>query len=111
MMALTLEDAKVLLRNIVRSIDKKVDCVTTLHEGDRPGVAVTLSLRKNRAALVITNEQLESAEQDSIHRSQLRTLLKRTIDRMNFKPNEIASTKLVRAPITDNGFFRPRQSR
>ena len=108
-MALNLDSAKTLLRNVVRTIDKKVDCTTVLHEGDRPGVSVTLAVRKARTTVVITEEQLEGAEQDSMRRSQLRTLLKRNIDRMTFKPNEIASTKLVRGAITDDGFFRPRQ--
>jgi hypothetical protein len=108
-MPLTLETAKTLLRNLVRTIDKKVDCSAVLHEGDRAGIAVTLSSKKVRTTLVITEEQLEAAEQDSMRRSQLRTLLKRSIDRMNFKPNEIASTKILRGAITDDGFFRPRQ--
>ncbi len=108
-MALNLDSAKALLRNLVRTIDKKVDCSAVLHEGDRPGVAVTLQGRKARTTLVITEVQLEGAEQDSMRRSELRTLLKRAIDRMNFKPNEIASTKIVRGAITDEGYFRPRQ--
>jgi|SRR6478752_1289859 len=108
-MALNLDSAKTLLRNVVRTIDKKVDCTTVLHEGDRPGVSVTLAVRKARTTVVIPEEQIEGAAQDSMRRSQLRTLLKRTIDRMTFKPNEIASTKLVRGAITDDGFFRPRQ--
>lgn len=108
-MALNLDSAKALLRNLVRTIDKKVDCSAVLHEGDRPGVSVTLSGRKARTTLVITEAQLEGAEQDLMRRSELRTLLKRSIDRMNFKPNEIASTKIVRGAITDEGFFRPRQ--
>jgi len=108
-MALNLDSAKALLRNIVRTIDKKIDCSAVLHEGDRPGVSVTLAGRKARTTLVITEAQLEGAGQDSMRRSELRTLLKRSIDRMNFKPNEIASTKLVRGAITDDGFFRPRQ--
>jgi len=108
-MALNLDSAKSLLRNLVRTIDKKVDCSAVLHEGDRPGVAVTLSVRKVRTTVVITEAQLAGVEQDSMRRSELRTLLKRAIDRMTFKPNEIASTKLVRGAITDDGFFRPRQ--
>ena len=86
-----------------------MDFSAALHSGDRPGVAVTLSLQKHQAKMVIPQEQLEAAEQDTIRRAQLRTSLKRTIDRMTFKPNDVVSTKMVRASVTDGGFFRIQQ--
>lgn len=108
-MALALETAKTLLRNLVRTIDKRVDCTAVLQEGDRTGMAVNLVWKNARTSVFVSQEQLEAAQHDSMRRSELRTLLKRHIDRMNFRPKEIASTKLVRGAITDDGFFRPRQ--
>jgi hypothetical protein len=59
--------------------------------------------------MVIPAEQLEGIENDSIRRAQLRTSLKRTIDRMTFKPNQVVSTKMIRATVTEGGFFRVQQ--
>ena len=108
-MSVVLEDARNLLRTLLRSIDKKIDFSATLHSGDRPGVAVTVSHHKQHATIVIPEDQLEGIENDSIRRAQLRTSLKRTIDRMTFKPNHVVSTKMVRSAVTDGGFFRVQQ--
>jgi len=108
-MSVVLEEARSLLRTLIRSIDKKVEFSATLHSGDRPGVAVTLSLHKNQATMVIPEDQLEGVESDPIRRAQLRTSLKRTIDRMTFKPNDVVSTKMVRGSVVDGGFFRVQQ--
>jgi hypothetical protein len=108
-MTTTLEGARNQLRTLIRSIDKKVEYSVALHTGEKPGVALTLALQKQQAKMVITQETLEAAEQDPIRRAQLRTSLKRTIDRMTFKPNDVVSTKMVRAAVTDGGFFRVQQ--
>ncbi len=108
-MTVALEDARKLLRTVIRSIDKKVEFSAALHSGDRPGVALTLSLQKHQATMVIPEEQLEGIENDSIRRAQLRTSLKRTIDRMTFKPNHVVSTKMLRGSVTEGGFFRVQQ--
>lgn len=108
-MAVVLEEARTLLRTLIRSIDKKVEFTVTLHSGDRPGVAVALAHQKQQAKIIIPQEQLEAAETDTIRRAQLRTSLKRTLDRMTFKPHAVVSTKMVRATVTDGGFFRIQQ--
>jgi hypothetical protein len=105
-MTVVLEDARTLLRTLVRSIDKGIDYTVALHEGDRPGVTLNVSFRKASATILIPAEQLENAQQDSMQRAQLRTSIKRTVDRMTFKPNEVASTKMVRGAVVDGGFFR-----
>lgn len=107
---MVMEDVRTLLRTLIRSIDKKVEFSATPHNGDTPGVAVTLSLQKHHASLVIPEDQLEGIADDSIRRAQLRTSLKRTIDRMTFKQTDIASTKMLRGVISDGGFFRVQQS-
>jgi hypothetical protein len=109
-MTIVLENARNMLRTVIRSIDKKVDFSATLHSGDRPGVALTLTHQHKHASLIIPEDQLEGIETDSIRRAQLRTLLKRTIDRMSFKQIDIASTKMLRGAVSDGGFFRVQQS-
>jgi hypothetical protein len=105
-----LDDARVLLRTLIRSIDKKVDFSASLSEADTPGVAVALSRQTLHAAITIPQEQLTAAEGSSIHRSQVRTALKRAIDRMMFRQTDFASTKMVRGAVTDGGFFRSQTS-
>jgi len=109
-MTIVLENARNILRTLIRSIDKKVDFSATLHSGDRPGVALTLTLQHKHATLIVPEDQLEGIETDSIRRAQLRTLLKRTLDRMTFKQTDIASTKMLRGAVSDGGFFRVQQS-
>jgi hypothetical protein len=108
-MPFVLEDVKELLRGLIRSIDRKADFSVSLLEGDRPGASVTMSLRKHSTTVVVPVEHLEAAAQFSIRRAQLRTTLKRAIDRMMFAPDEIASTKMLRGAVVDGGFFRPMQ--
>jgi len=108
-MSMSLEDARTLLRTLIRTIDKKVEFSVSLHSGDRPGVALSLALQKQKTEMVIPAEQLEGIESDSVRRAQLRTSLKRTIDRMTFKPNQVVSTKMIRAAVTEGGFFRVQQ--
>ena len=108
-MPLVLEDARAMLRTLIRTIDRKADFSVSLQEGEQPGVAVTMTLRKRKTTIVIPAGDLEGAAQDSMRRSQLRTTLKRAIDRMTFEPQEIASTKMLRGTVVEGGFFRIQQ--
>jgi len=108
-MPLILEDARTLLRTLIRSIDRKAEFTVSVQEGDPPGVVVALALRKNRTTVFIPADQMEAAAQDSMRRSQLRITLKRAIDRMMFTSTPIASTKLVRGAVVEGGFFRAQQ--
>jgi hypothetical protein len=42
-------------------------------------------------------------------RSQLRTTLKRALDKVTFQPMPVASTKMLRGKAIEGGFFRPPQ--
>ena len=108
-MALALENANTIVRSLVRSIDKRAEYTTTFTEGDRPGVKVTLSMRKRSTAVTIPIETLTAATQSSIQRSQLRNTLKRALDRMLFVTIPVASTKMLRPTTQSDGFFRPPQ--
>lgn len=109
-MTIELDRARGMLRTLIRSIDKKVDFIASPSEGESAGVSVALSRQTQHATIVIPQEQLDAAEENTIYRSQLRTVLKRAIDRMTFRQTDFASTKMVRGAVTDGGFFRSQNS-
>ena len=106
-MKIALEDANKSLRPIIRSIDRKIDYNTTLAEGERPGVKLTLIKREKVKAITIPVETLLSAQDDAMKRHELRNRIKRAYDRMLFVAPPMASTKMVRGSATADGFFRP----
>ena len=106
-MTLALESVNTILRSLVRTIDKRAEYTATFTEGDRPGVKVTLSMRKRSTTVTIPIETLTAAEQSSIQRSQLRTTLKHALDRMLFVSIPVASTEMLRPATQADGFFRP----
>jgi hypothetical protein len=108
-MPLVLENVKELMRGLIRSIDRKADFSVSLLEGERPGASVTVNLRKHTTTVFVPAEQIEAAAKFSMHRSTLRTTLKRAIDRMMFEPEAIASTKMLRGTVVEGGFFRTQQ--
>lgn len=105
-MPVSLEEAKQLVWTLVRGIDRKAELTVVPATGDVPGVAATVSLRKHKTTLVISVRDLEGALTSSMQRSQLRTTIKRAIDRMTFIALPVASTKTIRGPMVDGGFFR-----
>lgn len=108
-MTLVLEQATTMLRTLIRSIDKKVEYSFSAVEGDRPGIAVSLSLRKKSASVTVPAADLEAASESSMRREQVRGTLKRAIDGMMFQSSPVASTKMLRAKVDPAGFFRPPQ--
>lgn len=106
-MTLDLGSANEIIRSVIRSIDKRAECTTALVEGDRPGVTVTLSMRKRSTTVMIPIDTLAEAGQNSRRRNQLRTTLKQAFDKMQFVATPVASTKLLRAKTAPDGFFRP----
>ena len=103
-MPMPLDDARAMMRTLIRSIDKKVDFAVT--SSDSPGVSVALSRDTRHATILISQQQLDAVESNSLYLPHLRSTLKRAIDRMMFRPTEYASTKTVRGPSADGGFFR-----
>jgi hypothetical protein len=103
---LTLTDADTILRPLIRSIDKRAEYSIALREGERSEVAVTLSMRRQTTTVTIPVDALTAARQDSMRRNQLRTTLKRALDKMMFVSSPIASTKMLRAATQAEGYFR-----
>ena len=106
-MALTLSDANTIVTPIIRSSNKRADFTLALTEGERPGVAVTLTLRRKTTTVTLTEDVLDQVGQNLRSRNQLRTKLKRAMDQMHYVPVPFVSTKLVRALSSQgDGFFR-----
>jgi ribosomal protein S20 len=108
-MAFVLADANGLLRTIIKSIDKKAEFRVDPIEGERPSLAVNMSLRKRSTTVSVPIEQVEAARENSMSRSQLRTTLKRALDKVTFEAMPVASTKMLRGKSVEGGFFRPPQ--
>lgn len=104
--SLNLENARTLLRTIIRSIDKRAEVSLSLKEGERPAVAANLTLRGNRATVMLPVDQINAAATDAIARNQLRTKIKRTMDLMSFKEVAIADTKMLQGRAVEGGYFR-----
>ena len=102
-----LEEAEEIVRPLIRSIDKRAEYTTKLTDGERPAVSVAVSLRKRSTTVTIPVEELKAAAQSSMRRNQVRTTLKRAMDRMMFEKLHVASTKMERPATTGEGFFRP----
>ncbi len=105
-MPVSLEEARELVWTLVHGIDRKAELTVVPSTGDVPGVAATVTLRKQKTTLVISARDIENALASSMQRSQLRTTIKRAIDRMTFTVLPFASTKRVRGTIVDGGYFR-----
>jgi hypothetical protein len=106
-MKIALEDANKRLRPIIRSIDKRADFVSSLTEGDKPGITLTLSKREKSKTIAIPLEAVVSAADDPVQRHRLRGRIKRAYDRMLFVAPPMASTKMERGSTSADGYFRP----
>lgn len=106
-MKIALEDANKSLRPIIRSIDRKVDYNTSLTEGEKPGVSLTLIRKEKSKNITIPVEVLVHAQDDPTKRHELRNRIKRAYDRMLFVAPPMASTKMVRGSASADGYFRP----
>lgn len=105
-MKIALEDANKSLRRIIRSIDKKADFVSSLKEGDRPAITLTLSKREKSKTIALPLEAVVAAEDDAVRRHRLRGRIKQAYDRMLFVAPPMASTKMVRGTMSSDGYFR-----
>lgn len=106
-MAVALDNANQIVRPIVRTIDKRAEFdALQLAEGDRPAVTGTLSVRRRSTTVVIPVETLKAAVESATRRHELRTTLKRALDRMQFESTPVASTKMSRPSSSADGFFR-----
>jgi hypothetical protein len=105
-MVSSLDKTEALIRTLLRSIDKRVEYSVAVAENDTSRFNVSVSLQKQKASVSLRAEDLAAAEQDLMRRNQVRTVLKRAIDSMMFRPASIASTAMLRPDSQAEGFFR-----
>jgi len=105
---MTLGEANKILGAITRTIDKRAEySATAITDDEKPAVVGTLALRRKTTTVRVPLEAIETSQQSSMVRNQVRTTLKRAIDGMQFVANPIASTKMMRPNTSGEGFFRP----
>ena len=102
-----------LLRNIIRSIDKRVDYSAKEGEGSR--FTVHLKLRANEVDVVLDLEDLKAAKTDMVKRHQIRQKIKARTDHLDKSRYEddilgLKSARLLKAspkpePMTQRGGF------
>lgn len=105
-MTLTLETVHSVLNELIRSIDKNVEYTVAEGKGERSEVMLNLTLRRLATTVTIPTDNLEAARSDLMRKNQLRTTIKRALDRMTFRTLPVASTKMVRAKTEGGTFFR-----
>lgn len=107
---MVLTDVEALLTNLMRSIDKKTTLkVAPSADTNRVGITVSLSCGKRAGSLEVAEVDIEAAQRDAAARHRLRTALKRARDRMWDEEGHFFSTKLERAKLEGNTWFRPQQ--
>jgi len=102
----TPDNAEALIRTLVRSIDKRAEYSLAPADDDTARIIVSLSLRKKSSTVGLKLDDLAAAAQNLMRKNQVRTTLKRAIDRMMFVTTPIASTAMLRPDSQADGFFR-----
>lgn len=108
------QEEEALLRDILRSIDKKLDY--TAREGDGSRFSLHLKLRNHEGDVCLELEDLKAARTDMIRRHQIRQKIKARCDHLDKSRYGadilgLASAKLLRAspkpePVMQRGFGR-----
>ena len=104
-----------LLRDIIRSIDKRVDYSAKEGEGSR--FTIRVKLRNHEADVVLDLEDLKAAQTDMVRRHQIRQKIKARCDHLDKSRYGddvlgLKSAKILRAtpkpeaPVHRNGFGR-----
>jgi hypothetical protein len=75
------QEEEVLLGNIVRSINKKID--HSAHEGEGSRFTLRLSFRGHEGDLILDLEDLKQAKNDMVKRHQIRQKIKARCDHLD----------------------------
>lgn len=106
-MALELSEARAILEEIFRTIDKKAGLSAELAERDqRPVALVDLTHRSKSTAVQIPLADLEASRLDLRRRHQVRTLLKRRFDAMCFVAPPNHMQKFAQSAADGGGQYR-----
>jgi hypothetical protein len=75
------QEEEILLRDIVRSIDKRID--HSAHEGVGSRFTLELTLRGHEGNLILDLEDLKAAKNDMVKRHQIRQKIKARCDHLD----------------------------
>ena len=108
------QEEELLLREIIRSIDKKVDYTT--REGEAPRFSLQLSARGHQDMVSLNIEELKAAKTDMIKRHQIRQKIKSHYDHLDksrygedilgLKPARLLRASPKPEPMAQRGFGR-----
>ena len=102
------------MREIIRSIDKKIDY--TAREGEGPRFSVQLSVRNHQDTVSLSIEELAAAKTDMVKRHQIRQKIKSHYDHLDksrygddilgLKPARLLRASPKPEPMAQRGFGR-----
>jgi hypothetical protein len=108
------QEEEILLREIIRSIDKKVDY--TAREGEAPRFSVLLTVRGHQDSVSLNIEELKAAKTDMVKRHQIRQKIKSRYDHLDksrygedilgLKPARLLRASPKPEPVAQRGFGR-----
>jgi len=92
------QEEEILLREIIRSIDKKADY--TAREGEAPRFSVLLTVRGHQDSVSLNIEELKAAKTDMVKRHQIRQKI------LGLKPAKLLRASPKPEPVAQRGFGR-----
>ena len=108
------QEEEILLREIIRSIDKKADY--TAREGEGPRFSLQLTVRGHQDMVSLNIEDLTAARTDTVRRHQIRQKIKSRYDHLDksrygddilgLKPAKLLRASPKPEPSTLRGFSR-----
>lgn len=105
-----IEKNQALLREIIRTIDKRLDCTVT--EVGEARFTLKLTLRGREAPVSVSVEDLSQAGEDTVRRNAVRQKIKSVHDRMMHTPvvdvlgKKVARMLKASAGSQDSSFYR-----
>lgn len=104
--SLNLEDARPLVREVIRSIDKHTEFQLELCETAPAGLLVKFTKHGRSGKVHLAPAMVAAARLGAAQRNAMRTKIKREIDFLGFVETKITSTKMLRGTGSDSGYFR-----
>jgi hypothetical protein len=108
------QEEEMLLREIIRSIDKKADY--TAREGEGPRFTLQLNVRGHQDTVSLNMDELKVAKTDTVKRHQIRQKIKSRYDHLDksrygedilgLKPAKLLRASPKPEPMAQRGFGR-----
>lgn len=104
---MNLSDTQAFLNSVMRTIDRKMTVtIEPSANTDRSGIMVRMVRDRRVGFLDVSNTDLLAAQADAMHRSRLRTALKRVHDGLWYTSTHIFNTKMERSKPEGGDHYR-----